>query len=63
MKYDKQNVDMMLRALIGSDELVAQWWKSPNWRFKLATPEDVWERDPSEVFHYVYQHSFNFGGS
>jgi len=63
MKYDKKNVDMMLRALIGSEELVAQWWKSPNWKFKLETPEDVWQRDPSEVFHYDYDHSFNCGGS
>jgi len=63
MEHTKLQVNEMLFALIGSAELIAQWWKSPNWHFKLKTPEDVWERDPGEVFNYVYQHSFNCGGS
>ena len=63
MKYTKLHVNEMLFALIGSAELVSQWWKSPNWHFKLETPEVVWERNPDEVFDYVYRHSFNYEGS
>jgi hypothetical protein len=63
MEHTKLQVNEMLFALIGSAELVAQWWKSPNWHFKLKTPEDIWESSPNEVFDYVYANCLHEGGS
>jgi hypothetical protein len=49
----KSQVDAMLLALLGSAELVERWWTCANWHFNLETPDEVWYRDPKEVYAYV----------
>jgi hypothetical protein len=48
---DKYN--RILYALLGSDELVKKWWKSPNKAFGEATPNEMWDRDKDRVKNYL----------
>jgi hypothetical protein len=57
MNYYKENANLMLKALIGSDEFVAAWWTSPNLFFNLKTPETVWESNPKSVYDYLEFHA------
>jgi hypothetical protein len=64
-KYDydtiKAECDNMLKAMIGSDEFVKQWWNSSNMAFELKTPQELFEsgRDgQSEVYSYLSHHAY-----
>jgi hypothetical protein len=40
----------LLRAMLGSEELVTKWWHSPNKAFDMAHPADV---ESNKVFEYL----------
>ena len=42
-----------LMAMLGNEQLVNDWWKSPNKAFDMMTPNEVWEEDYDRVRSYV----------
>lgn len=57
----RQQVNAILRALLGSDELVQRWWIGENLHFNLKCPQEVWdssEEGQQEVANYVFTHGF-----
>lgn len=47
-------INKILLSLLGSDQLVKAWWKSPNYAFDLKTPEILWqEGDQRKVVDYI----------
>lgn len=55
-KISRVLVNRALFAMLGREELVNNWWNSPNMNWELQTPDQVWERDPEEVTNYVMSH-------
>lgn len=53
MKSTKEHLDQILFALLGKDDLVKKWWKSPNKAFDLKTPEEVFNVDQKAVITYL----------
>jgi len=51
MDTDKYN--RILHALLGSDELVKQWWASPNKAFDEMTPYEMLDQDKDRVKNYL----------
>ena len=51
MVADKYN--RILHALLGSEELVKQWWASSNKAFDDMTPSEMWDRDKDRVKNYL----------
>ena len=54
--WTKGQLDQMLFAMIGSEELVHKWWVSPNKAFDDRFPKDVYYQDPQgrqEVSDYI----------
>ena len=52
----KKQLDAMLFAMLGSDELVHKWWVSPNKAFDDMFPKDVYYQDPNgrqEISNYI----------
>lgn len=49
----KSLINRFLFAMLGSSELVTQWWSSPNRAFDKKTPEEVYAVDPDKVLSYV----------
>lgn len=49
----KTALNECLMAMLGSEELVEVWWKSPNKAFEMMTPNAVWEEDYDRVRSYV----------
>lgn len=46
-----------LKALLGSDEFVKQWWESPNLSFDMMTPANVVASGKTNlVLDYVLKH-------
>ena len=50
---DQEDLHDDLLALLGSENLVTEWWKSPNRYFSMLTPEEAWEMDSQFVINYV----------
>lgn len=51
-----EKLNKVLFALLGRDELVKSWWDSPNYHFKLSTPNEVWNANDEgkrAVIRYV----------
>ena len=46
--------NQILRALLGSDELVERWWLTKNRAFDYKTPQEVYATDPNAVKYYVF---------
>lgn len=49
----KTQLNRILKAMIGSDELVDQWWTSKNRAFLGQTPNEVFDTDPEQVINYI----------
>ena len=49
----KTALNECLMAMLGSEQLVSDWWKSPNKAFDMQTPNQVWEEDYDRVRSYV----------
>ena len=45
---------MILKALLGSDELVARWWNVPNKAFDGEIPDDLWHTNSGRNRVYSY---------
>ena len=43
----------VLMALLGSEELVKQWWDSPNRAFDGETPLKTLDSNPESVIRYI----------
>ena len=45
----------ILKALVGSDELIQQWWISPNRAFDGEIPDDLWNTSAgrNKVYNYL----------
>ena len=46
-------LNLVLLSLLGSHELVNQWWKSNNKAFDNETPENMFAKQPERVINYV----------
>lgn len=56
IQWTKGQLDAMLLAMLGSDEMVHKWWHSPNKAFDDRFPKDVYYQDPNgrqEVSDYI----------
>lgn len=49
----KQRCDALLNAMLGSSELVDNWWNSPNKAFNGETPDVVFVLEPMKVYRYL----------
>lgn len=49
----KAALNECLMAMLGSEQLVSDWWDSPNKAFDMMTPNEVWEEDYDRVRSYV----------
>lgn len=49
-----EKLNKMLKALLGSDELVQRWWNSPNRAFDGETPDDLWNTSSGRKRVYTY---------
>jgi hypothetical protein len=47
--------NQILKALVGSDELIHQWWISPNRAFNGEIPDDLWNTSAgrNQVYSYL----------
>ena len=55
MEHVTYNLDDKLMSLLGSKELLEQWWNSSNSYFHGDTPEQIWRSNPQKVIQYVDQ--------
>ena len=52
------NLNELLLAMLGSEELAERWWSSPNKAFGGEIPDDVFHTDRrGEVIAYILRHS------
>lgn len=49
----KHELNEELATILGSEDLVAQWWHSPNKNWNMESPYAVWTRDPETVEKYI----------
>ena len=59
--HTKTHCDDMLKALVGSDALVKQWWESQNLNFNLKTPQEVFDSGEDgqlSVMNYLSEHCY-----
>ena len=57
----RKEVNEILLALLGSEELVQRWWVSDNVTFNLQPPQKVWDigyEGEQEVADYVFTHGY-----
>jgi hypothetical protein len=52
--------NLMLISMLGSNDLVDKWWRSPNKAFDNKCPVEV---DDQDVIKYLMFHTFGYGGS
>lgn len=50
---DKNRLNSLLFSLLGSDELVENWWDSPNKAFDMITPNEMMELNSDYVIQYI----------
>ena len=57
----RKDVNDVLLALLGSEELVQRWWTGDNVAFGFVPPQSVWDQGESgqeEVAAYVFTHGY-----
>jgi hypothetical protein len=54
MRTPEEKANMILKALLGSDEAVQQWWARPNKAFEMATPDELWQTPSGRNHVYSY---------
>jgi hypothetical protein len=54
MKTIDEKANMILKALLGSDEAIQQWWSSPNRAFDMEIPDDLWNTNSGRNRVYSY---------
>lgn len=50
---DKNKLNSLLFSFLGSEELVLQWWKSPNKAFDMMTPDEMLGLNSDYVIQYI----------
>ena len=50
----KLRANAILKALLGNDELVNNWWNSPNKAFDMEIPDDLWHTTSGRTRVYNY---------
>lgn len=45
--------NLWLHSLLGSEDLVSDWWVLPNRAFAGQSPDEVWQRDPKRIYQYL----------
>jgi hypothetical protein len=58
-----RNIANHLVASMVGEQLVADWWASPNLAFDSRTPEAQWQSGSDAVVNYLMHHAFSGGGS
>jgi hypothetical protein len=58
-----RNIANNLVASMVGEQLVADWWNSPNQAFAGLTPEVQWQSGSDAVVNYLMHHAFSGGGS
>ena len=53
VKLMLEQANIMLREMLGSEEMVERWWHTQNWHFKLEKPDIVLDYDPSAVYDFI----------
>jgi hypothetical protein len=57
----RQEVNAILLALLGSEELVQRWWVGDNVAFEFRPPQQLWDESydgQQEVANYVFTHGY-----
>ena len=54
--------NQLVSSMVG-EQLVADWWNSPNQAFKGLTPEAQWQLGSDAVVNYLMHHAFSGGGT
>ena len=57
----RKEVNEILLAQLGSEELVQRWWVSDNVAFNLQPPQKIWDigyEGEQEVADYVFTHGY-----
>ena len=49
-----EKANRILKALLGTDELVQRWWSSPNRAFDMQLPDDLWHTNSGRIKVYNY---------
>lgn len=47
------DLDEVLLNILGSKDLVDEWWRTPNKDFELKTPLEIWGLQPEKVARHV----------
>jgi hypothetical protein len=58
-------INLHLFSMLGTDELVDRWWKSPNNYWYGNAPASIFEmgeQGQHEVYNYIMWHSYGSGG-
>jgi hypothetical protein len=50
----KQQCDNILLALLGSQELVDNWWRGNNKAFDNNAPISIYEKNPMRIKEYLF---------
>jgi len=53
----RAKLDQVLKAMLGSDELVRRWWTVPNRAVNNQTPLDVFDIKTDTVVSYILGHA------
>jgi hypothetical protein len=53
MLLSVEQINRILFALLGNNDVVNLWWQSPNRAFDMKTPRDLWSTNPQKVSTYV----------
>ena len=54
--------NQLVSSMVG-EQLVADWWASPNLAFDGRTPETQWSEGSDRVVNYLMHHAYAGGGS
>jgi hypothetical protein len=54
--------NQLVTSMVG-EQLVADWWNSPNLAFEGRTPETQWAKGSDAVVNYLMHHAYAGGGS
>jgi len=57
-KRDMITLNRILLALLGSEELVYLWWRSPNKAFNNESPYITYILNPDKVKQYIYGYAY-----
>ena len=55
----RKRSEMLVVALCGA-KVAPKWWESRNRAFNMETPEEVWKKDPTQVYKYLMNQSDYF---